>query len=203
MIVDARGLTCPLPVINTKAAIEGLEKSEKVQVLVDNETAVQNLLRFAAQRNFQASGSKKGDKEFEVVIDAVVSDEPIAAGDEEISCAVDARQPKLVVVLSADKMGLGDETLGKNLMKAFVFALTKQDQLPETIVLYNSGAHLSCEGSPALDDLKLLEAEGVEIVTCGTCLEFYGIKEKLAVGSVTNMYEIVRIQEGATTIIRP
>ncbi len=203
MIVDARGLTCPLPVIQTKAAVEGLEKSEKISVLVDNETAVQNLLRFAAQRNFQASGSKKGEKEFEVVIDAIVSDEPIETKDEEISCGTDLRDGKLVVVLSSDKMGTGDETLGTNLMKAFVFALTKQDKLPANIVLYNSGANLSCEGSPVLDDLKLLESEGVEIVTCGTCLDFYGIKEKLAVGSVTNMYEIVRIQEEAGVIIRP
>ena len=189
MIVDARGLTCPLPVINTKAAIAGLKESEKIQVLVDNETAVQNLLRFAAQQNFQASGSKKGEREFEVVIDAIVSDTPIAESDKEVTCAVDARDDSLVVVLSSDMMGTGEETLGKNLMKAFVFALTKQDKLPQSIVLYNKGAFLSCEGSPALDDLKILESEGVEIVTCGTCLDYYGIKDNLAVGSVTNMYE--------------
>ena len=88
-------------------------------------------------------------------------------------------------------MGEGAEELGKTLLKAFVFSLTQQDKLPKTILFYNGGASLTCEGSPMLDDLKALEAQGVEIMTCGTCLNFYGLTEKLAVGSVTNMYTIV------------
>ena len=100
-------------------------------------------------------------------------------------------------------MGSGDEKLGKALMKAFVFALTKQDVLPETVVCYNTGAYLTCEEADTLEDLKNLEAEGVQILTCGTCLDYYGIKERLAVGSVTNMYEIVETMEKARTIVRP
>ena len=88
-------------------------------------------------------------------------------------------------------------------MKAFVFALTKQDRLPETILCYNTGAYLTCEGADTLEDMKNLEAEGVKILTCGTCLDFYGLKEQLAVGNVTNMYEIVEIMEQANKIIRP
>ena len=88
-------------------------------------------------------------------------------------------------------------------MKAFVFAVTKQDRLPETIVCYNTGAYLTCEGADTLEDLKSLEAEGMKILTCGTCLDFYGIKDKLAVGGVTNMYEIVEVMENAKTIVRP
>ena len=109
----------------------------------------------------------------------------------------------MVVVLSANTMGNGAEQLGKLLMKSFLFALTKQDQLPETILCYNSGAYLTCEDSDSLEDLKTLEAEGVKILTCGTCLDFYGLKEKLTVGGVTNMYEIVEIMEHAGHIIRP
>ena len=100
-------------------------------------------------------------------------------------------------------MGSGEEKLGKALMKAFIFALTKQDMLPETVLCYNSGAYLTCEGSDSLEDFKALEAEGVNIMTCGTCLDFYGIKDKLAVGSVTNMYDIVETMENARSIIRP
>ena len=100
-------------------------------------------------------------------------------------------------------MGSGEEKLGKALMKAFIFALTKQDMLPETVLCYNSGAYLTCEGSDSLEDFKALEAEGVNIMTCGTCLDFYGIKDKLAVGSVTNMYDIVETMENAISIIRP
>lgn len=107
------------------------------------------------------------------------------------------------VVLSAEVMGTGDEKLGKALMKAFVFALTKQDLLPETIVCYNGGAFLTCEGAETLEDLKYMAEAGVNIVTCGTCLDFYGLKDKLAVGSVSNMYEIVEILENASRVVRP
>ena len=109
----------------------------------------------------------------------------------------------MVVVLSGNVMGTGDEKLGKALMKAFVFAVTKQDRLPETILCYNTGAYLTCEGADTLEDMKSLEAEGVKIFTCGTCLDFYGMKEKLAVGGVTNMYDIVETMEKARTIVRP
>ena len=84
-----------------------------------------------------------------------------------------------------------------------MFALTKQDILPETILCYNSGAYLTCQGSDSLEDFKALETEGVRVMTCGTCLDFYGLKEQLAVGSVTNMYEIVEIMEGAKNLVRP
>ena len=137
----------------------------------------------------------------------MVSDGAVQAvaeeAEEEIVCAVDSRKNGMVVVLSANVMGTGDEKLGTSLMKAFVFAVTKQDQLPETIVCYNTGAYLTCEGADTLEDMKALEAEGVNILTCGTCLDFYGIKDKLAVGTVTNMYEIVEVMEKAKNIVRP
>ena len=85
----------------------------------------------------------------------------------------------------------------------FVFALTQQDQLPKTVLFYNGGASLTCDGSPMLDDLKALEAQGVEIMTCGTCLNFYGLTEKLAVGSVTNMYTIVEKLTQAVNVVKP
>ena len=206
-IVDARGLACPLPVVNAKEAAEELHTGDVLTVLVDNEIAVQNLQKFAKQKGFSATGEKKAEKEFEVTIH-VVSDGAVQAvaeeaEEEEIVCAVDSRKNGMVVVLSANVMGTGDEKLGTNLMKAFVFAVTKQDQLPETIVCYNTGAYLTCEGADTLEDLKALEAEGVNILTCGTCLDFYGIKDKLAVGTVTNMYEIVEVMEKAKHIVRP
>ena len=205
-IVDARGLACPLPVVNAKKAAEELHTGDVLTVLVDNEIAVQNLQKFAKQKGFSATGEKKAEKEFEVTIN-VVSDAAVQAvaeeAEEEIVCAVDSRKNGMVVVLSANVMGTGDEKLGTSLMKAFVFAVTKQDQLPETIVCYNTGAYLTCEGADTLEDLKALEAEGVNILTCGTCLDFYGIKDKLAVGTVTNMYEIVEVMEKAKHIVRP
>lgn len=207
-IVDARGLACPLPVVNAKKAVGEFQEDGVLTVLVDNEIAVQNLQKFASQKGLQAAGEKKGEKEYEVTIQ-VAAGAPAAsapaeeAEEEEISCSPDARKKGLVVVLSANVMGGGEEKLGKALMKAFVFALTKQDILPETVMCYNSGAYLTCEGSDSLEDFRALEAEGVNIMTCGTCLDFYGIKEKLAVGTVTNMYDIVETMENAKSVIRP
>ena len=117
-------------------------------------------------------------------------------------CVPDARADT-VVAISAAVMGEGSEELGKTLLKAFVFALTQQDKLPKTILFYNGGAALTCEGSAMLEDLKALEAQGVEILTCGTCLNFYGLTEKLAVGSVTNMYTIAEKLTQAGNVVKP
>lgn len=109
----------------------------------------------------------------------------------------------MVVVLSSNLMGQGDDTLGKVLMKGFIYALTQQDILPETVILYNSGAFLSSEGSDNLEDFKELEAQGVEILTCGACMKHYGLEDKLKAGSVTNMYEIVERMAAAKLLVRP
>lgn len=197
--VDCRGMACPLPVVNAKKAAEGLHPGDTLIVRVDNEIAVQNLQRFAQHMGFTAAGEKVSESEFTVTM--VIGGE--AKAEPEIACALDARKKGMLVVLSGCTMGSGDEKLGKALMKAFVFALTKQDVLPETILCYNTGAYLTTDGADTLEDLKLLESEGVTILTCGTCLDFYGLKEKLAVGGVTNMYDIVERMEAASTIVRP
>lgn len=204
--VDARGLACPLPVVNAKKAVEEFAEDGILTVLVDNEIAVQNLQKFAGQRNLSSFGKQTGDKEYTVTIEVAVDAEKTVKGhDETVSCACCENHIRKgqVAALSANVMGAGDEKLGKALMKAFIFALTKQDYLPETILCYNSGAYLSCEDSDALEDLKFMASEGVNIMTCGTCLDFYGLKEKLAVGTVTNMYDIVETLENADTVIRP
>ena len=212
--IDARGLTCPLPVINAKKAAEEMGQEGILTVLVDTEIAVQNLQKFAAQKGYTASGEKEAEKEYRVVIDVsgAGSTPEISESDAHdksaestgaAGCGPDMRRTGMVVVLSADMMGTGDDALGKTLMKSFVFALTKQDVLPETVLCYNRGAYLSCKGSESLADLKALEAEGVSIMTCGTCLDYYGLKDELGVGSVTNMYEIVEVMEKAVTVIRP
>ena len=200
-IIDCRGQACPLPVVNAKKDAEELNPGDVLTVLVDNEIAVQNLTRFAEHKGFAVSAEKKAQKEYAVTM--TVSGEAAEAKEEEITCAVDTRRKGMVVVLSANVMGTGDAKLGTSLMKAFVFALTKQDQLPDTILCYNTGAYLTCEGADTLEDLKLLESEGVTVLTCGTCLDFYGLKEKLAVGGVTNMYDIVERMENAAQIIKP
>ena len=199
--IDCKGMACPLPVVNAKKAAEELSAGDVLTVLVDNEIAVQNLTRFGEHRGFAVSAAKKAEKEYAVRMTVAGT----AADDKEeaVDCAVDSRRKGMLVVLSANTMGTGDPKLGTALMKAFVFALTRQDQLPDTVLCYNTGAYLTCEGADTLEDLKLLESEGVTILTCGTCLDFYGLKEKLAVGGVTNMYDILERMESAARIIKP
>ncbi len=204
--IDARGLACPLPVVNAKQAAAEMKEGGLITVLVDNEIAVQNLQKFAGQKGYAAAAEKKAEKEYAVTITVTAGENPTPAAAEEEpeeDCNIDNKQNGLLVVLSGNTMGTGEEALGKTLMKAFVFSLTKQDVLPQTILCYNKGAFLTTEGSEVLEDLKTLEAEGVEILTCGTCLDFYKLKEKLAVGGVTNMYDIVERMESARKIVKP
>lgn len=229
MKLDERGKQCPLPVIDTKKALDAGKAGKIIEVLVDNEIAVQNLRKMADHKGLVSSYEKLGDREFLVKItskeggdkavsgsagvDAADNTEDNTAGYEDAdlsdirmeadACQPDSRRKGMVVVLSSNLMGQGDEKLGKILMKGYVYALTQQDRLPETVLLYNSGAYLSCEGSDNLEDLKELEAQGVEILTCGTCLNHYGLGEMLKVGSVTNMYEIVERMTAAKLLVRP
>ncbi len=259
MRLDERGKQCPLPVIEAKRALEASKAGEIVEVVVDNEIAVQNLRKLADHRGLKSKYEKVSDREFLVEIEAgaaagavgnaagqggtasagpetagpetadpeaagpetagpeaadpeaagpetagpETADPETAARPEDISCQPDSRRKGMVVVLSSNQMGQGDEALGTLLMKGFVYALTQQDVLPGTVLLYNGGAKLSCEGSDSLEDLKALEAQGTEVLTCGTCLNHYGLGDQLAVGGVTNMYEIAERMTGAALLVRP
>ena len=199
--VNAIGDACPIPVVKTLNALKELGGAGTVQTLVDNEIAVQNLTRLAESKGCTIETEKRSEKEFCVTI--TTAGAVAAAENEEISCIVPAAKKKTVVVVSADHMGEGSEELGRILIKGFFFALTQQEHLPSTVLFYNGGAKLTTEGSASLEDLKTLEANGVEILTCGTCLDYYGLKDKLAVGGVTNMYVIVEKQMQADLILRP
>lgn len=201
MLVNAMGDACPIPVVKTKNAIKELQGSGQVEVWVDNEIAVQNLTKMANQKGYGVSSSKLEEGKFQVLLTIGEAAAEEAAQQAE-ECRVDARSSKLVAITS-ETMGEGDPVLGKLLMKGFIFALTQQDVLPQTILFYNGGAHLTCAGSPALEDLRSLEAQGVEILTCGTCLNHYGLAEQLQVGGVTNMYVICEKMLQASSVIKP
>ena len=194
--VDALGDACPLPVVKAKKAISELQGAGQVEVLVDNEIAVQNLTKMAQQKGYQYSAEKLEERKYRVLF--TLGEAESAPAEQAPVCVPDARTDT-VVAISAAVMGEGSEELGKTLLKAFVFSLTQQD----TILFYNGGAALTCEGSAMLEDLKALEAQGVEILTCGTCLNFYGLTEKLAVGSVTNMYTIAEKLTQAGNVVKP
>lgn len=198
--VNAMGDNCPIPVIKTKKAMQSLAGPETIEVLVDNEIAVQNVTKMASAQGGEVSSEKLGEKEYKVTIKMQGASK--AAAEGEAVCAPDKRGSTIVVV-SSDRMGNGNDELGKVLIKGFIYAVTQLDELPKKMLFYNGGATLTVEGSDSLEDLKSLEAQGVEIMTCGTCLDYYQIKDKLAVGSVTNMYSIVEAMAEAGKIIKP
>lgn len=209
--INAIGDTCPIPVVKTKKAIEKLEKPDTVETLVDNEIAVENLKKMASQMGFAVSDSKiNSGYSVKITVDDIdkINDNKMSAtnakatseakansiktgADDMVSCNIKNSGEK-VVVIKSEFMGDGDNELGKVLIKGFIYALSQQDELPQTMLFYNGGAKITSEGSESIEDLKALEEKGVKIFTCGTCLNYYGLTEKLCVGEVTNMYEITK-----------
>jgi selenium metabolism protein YedF len=147
----------------------------------------------AASEGGNVTSEKVADKEYKITI----------VLDGAVKTADDTADENLVVVVSSDRMGAGNDDLGKVLIKGFIFAVTQLEKLPKTMLFYNGGATLTAEGSDSLEDLKHLAEQGVEILTCGTCLNYYELTDKLQVGSVTNMYTIVEKMAGADKIIQP
>lgn len=197
--VNAIGDNCPIPVIKTKKAMQEITGAETIEVLVDNEIAVQNVTKMATSVGGTVTSEQTAEKEYKITI---LMNGAIAGEAEEVCCSATTEE-NTVVVIASDKMGSGNDELGKVLIKGFIFAVTQLDKLPKTMLFYNGGATLTAEGSDSLEDLKHLEEQGVEILTCGTCLNYYGLTDKLQVGSVTNMYSIVEKMAGASKILRP
>ena len=222
--VNAIGDICPIPLVKAKEAIKELNGAGTVEVLVDNEIAVQNLTKMAQQKGYGCESQKVKEQEYKVTL--TVGETQSTSGEngkenstgnsvedkdnenqnqnesESMIMCTPAKKNTLVVI-SSNTMGEGNPELGKTLLKGFIYALVQQDELPDQMLFYNGGAYLTCEGSPSLEDLKSLEEQGVEIRTCGTCLNFYGLTEKLQVGEVTNMYDIVERMSKADRIIKP
>ena len=208
VVVNAIGDQCPIPVVKATKALKNMTEAGVIEVHVDNEIAVQNLTKLANTWKAESSAEKKEDKLFIVtmkVAGAAAPDQMPAAAhvtDGECPTCIPDRRKNTVVAIASERMGHGNDELGKILMKGFIYALSQLDELPQTILFYNGGAVITTEDSPSLEDLRTMEAQGVEILTCGTCLDYYGLKEKLAVGSVTNMYTIVEKLNNADKIIK-
>ncbi|MEW6615838.1 MAG: sulfurtransferase-like selenium metabolism protein YedF [Thermodesulfobacteriota bacterium] len=193
--VDARGLACPQPVINTKKALEEIEEGI-LTVIVDNVAARDNVRRFAESQGCTVKVEEdNGDYRLE-----------IAKG---FSCEVGSKtregkgNDNIVIYINSNLMGVGDEELGKTLMDAFLKTMIVADPQPRKLIFANSGVKLVIEGSDVVGHIKEMEKKGVEILSCGTCLSFYGIKEKLQVGVISNMYDIIESLVEADKVISP
>jgi selenium metabolism protein YedF len=199
-ILDCRGLACPKPVIDTKNALEKIGAG-RLEVLVDNAAARDNVDRFARSQGCRVEVEARGP-DYALTI---AKTGPLSEAPAETVCLAPAAaaEPRLVVKISSAVMGVGDSDLGRILMKAFIKTLAEATLKPSAVVFYNAGVTLVSQGSEHLESLAALAAAGVDILACGTCLDFYRLKDKLAVGRATNMFEIIETLSAADRVVSP
>jgi len=186
--IDARGLACPKPVILTKKEID--KGSSEIVTIVDNEIAKENVTKLISKMDFDFDvEASEGNYFIHFTTGNMLAVEEQGALKPEIE--------DLVVYISTDRMGFGNDELGDVLMKGYFYTLTERTPYPKAVLFVNGGIKLTVEQSPVLDHIRRLEELGIEILSCGTCLDYYHMKDKLAVGGVTNMYTIVDTMNGA------
>ena len=201
-IIDVLGKPCPIPVIEAKKGLADRDVNG-VLVKVDNIMAVQNLEKMANGCGYSFSYTENAKDSYEVIINKDGKNEPEQkiGNDESNIFQSNTLSNKFVVVISKNTMGDGAEELGKILIKGFIYSLTELPAPPECVIFLNNGAYLTSDGSNTIDDLKKLENKGTKILTCGTCVNFYGLQDKLAIGTITNMYGITEIMVSTGAVI--
>jgi selenium metabolism protein YedF len=199
--VDAKGQLCPKPLIMTKKALGEINENETLEVLIDNEISMKNVTRFLTDNGFIPSVKNDG-KVYRVMVSKtgeISQNAPV-----EDYCEVNLPQTSnYVVAFQRDVLGKGAEELGKILIKAFVNTLPEVSSKPKSLVFLNSGIFLALMDSPVLDSLKKLESNGVKILVCGTCLDYYGKKDSIGVGQISNMYDILEQLSTAGNVVYP
>ena len=198
---NAKGMACPLPVVQTKKL---LAEYDVVETTVDNFVATENLTKLAEQLNYDIDVKKVSDEEYIVTISNSVTDKENSLKEvtEEKTQVLKAQDDSYIVVVNKQIMGHGSEELGKKLMKAFLYTLSEQEVLPKKVIFYNGGVLLVDKTqSHVLEELNTLQENGVEIMSCGACIDYY--KVDMAVGSTSNMYFIVEEMRAADRVVRP
>lgn len=193
--IDCSGLACPAPVLKAKEAIEKDGLTE-ITVIVDNEAAKQNVSRFLGTKNFASSVKKEGESFY-------ISGRLDSTADKANKTA-EEKEPasqKIMVMVTSNTIGHGDDELGKKLMVSFLKTLKEMGQELWRLVFLNSGVKLTISGSDVLEDLKDLEKSGVHILVCGTCLTHFNLLEKKQAGETTNMLDIVTATQLADKVI--
>ncbi len=207
--LDCRGQQCPQPVIATKDLLESPSGLERLAVRVDNEAARDNVARFAKSRGCSVTIQPETSG-FLLLIEpgaggaAVPAPEPTCSEPDPESYRCQPALPGPTIgIIASETMGRGDEELGRLLLRAFIKTLPSLTPLPAALYFYNGGVRLTAGDSDLLEPLRGLAAAGVEIYSCGTCLDFFHLKDKLGVGQVTNMYEICQAMATAAAVLRP
>ena len=194
-VVDCRGLACPQPVIAAKQALDQL-KEGKLMVIVDNASSCNNVERFVHSQGCSVEIKEEGQ-------DFYLHIQKTGGKDREKVVQLDEKIKKVVVYINSHLLGGGDETLGSFLMKVFLKTLLDLDTQPSRLILVNSGVQLAAEDSKVLETLRLLSEKGVEIVCCGTCIDFYELKGKMKIGVISNMYDIIQSMLEADRVLKP
>jgi len=207
-VIDVIGKPCPIPVIESKKALAE-DGVDGVLVKVDNYVAVQNLGKMASGLGYDFSYAETGAGLFEVSI-GDRGDGPSVSGAAVYGAAepgvagspdnLKAPQGGVVVAIGRNTMGDGEPELGKTLIKGFIYALSELPAAPEFVIFYNSGVFLTADGANTIDDLKKLVENGTKILTCGTCVSYYGLSDP-AVGNIANMYDITEKLANAGSVI--
>ena len=189
--LDLRGKTCPMPVIETKRFLEGTGAKD-IQVLVDNPTSCENVKRFLENAGYAVSIAQKGS-------------EFLLSGPRERGATGRASQvgEKVLVYIDGTTMGRGNDDLGTILMRSFLNTLKELAPKPWRIIFVNTGVYLAVDSSDYINILKEIESLGTEILACGTCLDFFNVKTRLAVGKISNMFDIASSFLAATHVIKP
>lgn len=190
--LDCRGQQCPQPVVQTRKLMLA-QPTRSIKVLVDDDVSRDNVNRLAKSFGYTTSVNQ-----VEAVFELSLT--PGVAPEKTISDA--AKPGPTVIFIASDEMGQGDSKLGQILMKNFIFTLIESDTSPDAIYFVNNGVKLTVGGSDVIEPLAELANRGVDIASCGLCLEFFNVKEALAVGRISNMLELVNALEGAGNIVR-
>jgi len=199
-ILDCIGLPCPKPVLRAKDALAAGATS--IKVLVDNEASQNNVARFGRSQGHEVTTSREGDNLFAVIIGARGDGVTDSFDPAAFQCELPTSQ-KMIYVISSDSMGRGSEQLGWALLQTYVQTIKDVQPLPNKIVLYNAGVKLVATESGALNALRQLQEMGVEVLACGTCLDFYQLKSAIQVGQISNMHEIMTTMAEADKIVSP
>ncbi|MDF2568799.1 MAG: selenium metabolism protein YedF [Sporomusa sp.] len=194
-IVDCRGLACPLPVINTKKAVEEATTG-RITIIVDNDVAKSNVIKFATSMGFGAAVEEQAGHHYITIVKGAV--QPIAAVSDESICA--PQTCSQVYLITQNTLGHGSDELGAVLMKSLMTTLLESKPQPAALLFINSAVKLTVQGSPVLEQLKTLAQRGVSLLSCGTCLDYYQLKAELAVGEITNMYTILETISSSKTV---
>lgn len=199
MTVDARGQLCPQPLILTKKALTESTAGQQISVLIDNETSVENVERFLSDNGIAVARSTEGAVH---TLFLTTPDTPLSRPDAENYCAIPTVKTH-VYCFTNNRMGHGDDDLGEILVKACINTIKETSPLPTALVFYNAGILLVTDDSPVCGSLVHLQNLGVQILVCGTCAEFFGKKEVIHTGTISNMYTILETLAAAGHIIYP